>query len=238
MSFQILMAIYFLALAVELFANLTLNAPLQYFSKPSLMLILLVYYAVNTRKLAAGLKFLIILALVFSWLGDVLLLIDKQTKSFFIYGLSAFLAAHVCYIFYFLKIRRANKIEKLPNALIFLAIATYSLSLFAVIAPHVKNLLIPVGVYALVISTMLGASLAAFDFGKQNFGKICVAGAVLFIVSDSILAINRFVAPFEYAPVFVMATYALAQLLIVEGSLRNLREDDLTQRRQDAETQS
>ena len=228
MSFQILAAIYFLALAIELFANLTRNAPLQYFSKPSLMLILLVYYVFNTRKLAAGLKYPIIFALVFSWLGDVLLLIDKQTKSLFVYGLIAFLIAHLFYIVYFWKIRRANKIEKLPNALIFMAVAAYSLSLFAFIAPHVKNLLVPVAVYALVISTMLGASLAAFDFGKQNFGKICVAGTLLFIVSDSILAINRFAAPFEYAPVFVMLTYAVAQLLITEGSLRNLKKISAT----------
>jgi uncharacterized membrane protein YhhN len=224
MSFQILLTVYFLVLAVEIFANLTNAAPLQYFSKPSLMLILLVYFGVNTRKIASSLKYPIIFALVFSWLGDVLLLIDKQTKSFFIYGLGAFLGAHLCYIFYFWKIRRANGIEKLPNALIYAAIAAYSLSLFAILAPHVKNLLIPIGVYALVISTMLGTSLAAFDFGKQNFGKMSVLGTLLFIVSDSILAINRFAAPFEYAPVFVMLTYAVAQLLIAEGSLQNLRE--------------
>jgi uncharacterized membrane protein YhhN len=224
MSFQILPAVYFLALAVEIFANLTGNRQLQYFSKPSLMLILLAYFGLSTRKLALPLKYPVIFALVFSWLGDVLLLVDKQTKSFFIYGLTAFLVAHICYIFYFLKIRPANKPEKLPNPLIFAAVAAYSLSLFALLAPNVKNLLIPVGVYALAISTMLAASLAAFDFGKQNFGKICVAGSLLFIVSDSILAINRFAAPFDYAPVFVMLTYALAQFLITEGSLRNLRE--------------
>src|SRR5215204_4534498 len=191
MSFQIFLTIYFLALAVEIFANLAGAPLLQYFSKPSLMLILLVYYILNTRKTDSSLKYLIILALVFAWLGDVLLLIDKHSKTFFVYGLSAFLIAHIFYIFYFWKIRRANKIEKFPNAL--------------------------------VISTMLAASLAAFDFGKQDFGKISVAGTLLFIVSDSILAINRFAAPFELGPVFVMATYALAQLLIAEGSLRNLQ---------------
>ena len=224
MSLTILFGAYFLMLAIELFALLTGNPQLEYFSKPSLMLILIVYYAVNTRRIASGLKYLIISALAFSWLGDVLLLLDKHTKSFFIYGLIAFLTAHIFYIFYFLKVRRVNKVEKLPNALVFAAIAVYTLSLFAFIAPFVRSLLVPIAVYALVISTMLAASIAAFDFGKQNFGKISVAGTLLFIVSDSILAINRFAAPFEYAPVFVMLTYALAQLLITEGSLRNLNE--------------
>jgi len=225
MNFRILAAVYFFALAVEIFANLSGNLRLQYVSKPSLMLILIFYFLVNARKLAAE-KYLILFAFVFSWLGDVLLLFDKQYKSFFIYGLAAFLVAHVFYIFYFLRIRRRNLVERFPNALIFAAIAAYSLALFAVIAPNVKNLLIPVGIYAVVISTMLAASIAAFDYSRQSFGKICVAGTLLFIVSDSILAINRFAAPFEYAPVFVMLTYAAAQLLITEGTLRNLRAID------------
>ena len=224
MNFQILPGIYFLALAIEIYALLTGNALVEYFSKTLLMPILIVYFAANTRKPGLPVKFLLIVALIFSWLGDVLLLIDKQTKSFFIYGLIAFLTAHVFYIFYFLKIRRLNKIEKRPNPLIFAAIAVYTLSLFAFIAPFVKNLLVPVAVYALVISTMLGASIAAFDFGKHSFGKISVAGTLLFIVSDSGLAINRFAAPFESAPLFVMLTYAVAQFLITEGSLRNLKQ--------------
>ena len=225
MSFRILSRIYFLALTVELFANLTGNLQLQYFSKPSLMLILAAYFYVNTREIAVPLKYPIIFALLFSWLGDVLLLLDKQTKSLFIYGLIAFLTAHIFYIFYFLKIRRLNKPEKLPNALFFVAIAVYSSTLFAILAPNVKNLLVPVAVYALVISTMLAVSIAAFDFRRQNFGKIAVAGTLLFIASDSILAINRFAAPFEFASILVMLTYAIAQFLITESSLQNLREN-------------
>lgn len=223
MNFQILLIIYSVALGVEIFAHLTENLQLQYFSKPSLMLILIFYYVINTRKTASVLKYLIISALLFSWLGDVLLLLDKEFKSLFIYGLLAFLIAHIFYIFYFWQIRKANKIEKLPSPLIFVFIAAYSLSLFAFVAPNVKSLLIPVGIYALVISTMLGASFAAFDFAKQNFGKICIAGTLFFIVSDSILAINRFAAPFEYASVLIILTYAVAQAFITEGSLRNLK---------------
>jgi uncharacterized membrane protein YhhN len=223
MSFQILSAIYFLALAVEIYASATQNLRLQYFSKPSLMPILIIYYVISTRNLGSE-KYLIIAALVFSWLGDILLLLDKQFQTLFIYGLLAFLAAHIFYIFYFLQIRKANNPEKLPNPLIFAGVAVYSLTLFAVVAPNVKNLLVPIGVYALIISAMLAASLAAFDFGKHPFGKICVGGTLLFLLSDSILAINRFVAPFESAPVFIMLTYALAQFLITEGSLRNLKD--------------
>lgn len=218
------MAVYFFVLAIELFANLTGNAPLQYFSKPLLMPILLVYYAFGTRRRSPNLKCPVIFALAFSWLGDVLLLVDKRTESLFLYGLVAFLVAHLFYIFYFLRIRRANKPSQNPPALVFFGVAIYTSALFAILAPYIGSLMIPVAVYALVISAMLAASAAAFDFEKQPFGKISVAGTLLFVVSDSILAVNRFAAPFEYAPVFVMLTYGAAQFLITEGSARNLRE--------------
>ncbi|MEP6901912.1 MAG: lysoplasmalogenase [Actinomycetota bacterium] len=221
MNFQILRLIYFGALAIEIFASLTENLPLHYVSKPLLMPILLFYYAINTKKFASA-KYPVMAALIFSWFGDVLLLLDKVYKTFFIYGLMAFLAAHIFYIFYFWKIRKLNNVAILPNALIFVGIAAYILALFTYVAPNVQNLLVPVAVYAFIISVMFTASLTAFDLSKQTFGKICVAGTFLFLVSDSILAINRFVAPFPLAPVLIMLTYAGAQLLITEGSLRNL----------------
>ncbi len=223
MNFQILLIIYFSALAVEIFANLSGSLQLQYFSKPSLMLILILYYAINSRKLDSA-KHLIISALVFSWFGDVLLLLDKQFKTLFIFGLIAFLVAHIFYIFYFWTIRKINNIANLPNALIFVGIAAYTLALFGFVAPNVNDLIVPVAIYALVISVMFAASLIAFDFKLHAFGKICLAGTFLFLISDSILAINRFVAPFTLAPVLIMLTYAIAQLLITEGSLRNLQD--------------
>jgi uncharacterized membrane protein YhhN len=222
MNFQILLLIYAAALAAEIFANFTGNLELQYFSKPSLMPILIIYYAINTKKLGSA-KYLIIFALVFSWLGDILLLLDKQFKSLFIYGLIAFLAAHIIYIFYFRTVRKLNNVANLPNPLIFVGITAYVLALFGLIAPHAADLVVPVAVYALVIAVMFAASLTAFEFFAQPFGKICVAGTFLFLISDSVLAINRFVAPFPLASVLIMLTYALAQLLIAEGSLRNLR---------------
>ena len=71
---------------------------------------------------------------------------------------------------------------------------------------------------------MLITSLHAFDFKKQPFGKLCVVGTFLFVISDSILAINRFVFPIPLGGVFVMLAYAIGQLLIMEGALRNLRK--------------
>jgi uncharacterized membrane protein YhhN len=96
--------------------------------------------------------------------------------------------------------------------------------LFNVLAPRVGGLIYPVALYALAIAIMFAASLSAFEDPRRGFGRLSVAGTFLFLISDSLLAVNRFVAPFALAPVLIMLTYGLAQLLITEGSLRNLRE--------------
>ncbi|HEX8289405.1 MAG TPA: lysoplasmalogenase [Pyrinomonadaceae bacterium] len=223
MKLRVFYTVYFSALAAECFANLTANLALQFVTKPSLMLILLVYFAVKSRNLI-GLKFLTVGGLAFSWFGDIILLLDKIHKNLFIFGLLAFLIAHLFYIFYFLRIRKYNQNKNSLKPIAIIAVTAYLTVFYALLFPHLGNLKIPVFIYGAIISLMLLASFHAFDFAKQNFGATCVSGAVLFVASDSLLAINRFVAPFAFASVFIMLTYGIGQFLITEGSLRNLRE--------------
>ncbi len=70
---------------------------------------------------------------------------------------------------------------------------------------------------------MLITSFNAFDLTSQSFGRICVAGTILFTMSDSILAINRFGFSIYFGSALVMFAYAVAQLLITEGALGNLK---------------
>ena len=221
MKSKVIYAVYFSALAAECFANLTANLALQFVTKPSLMLILLVYFVVESRSFSA-LKFFVIGALIFSWIGDVVLLFDKTHKNLFIFGLIAFLIAHLFYIFYFLKVGKYNRTKKSLKPIAVIAVSAYLAIFYALLFPHLGNLKIPVLIYGAIISLMLLASFHAFDFAKQNFGAICVSGSILFVASDSLLAINRFVAPFDFASVFIMMTYGIGQFLITEGSLRNL----------------
>jgi uncharacterized membrane protein YhhN len=226
MKLKLLTAIYLSALAAECFANVTGNLALQFVSKPSLMLILIVYFFGETRKLN-DLKYLITGALFFSWLGDVVLLLDKVYKNLFVFGLVSFLVAHIFYIFYFWRVRNYNLDRKAIKPFVLIAVAAYSATFYAALFPSLANMKIPVLVYSAVISLMLITSFHAFDLSKQNFGRLCVFGTILFTISDSILAVNRFVYPFALAPVFIMLTYGIAQFLITEGSLRNLREIEI-----------
>jgi len=210
---KILPALYFIILAVECLATLTGSTILHFVSKPLLMPVLALFLFTSVGKSGRS-RMLLLGALLFSWLGDIVLMLDKVYSSLFIYGLLAFLIAHIFYILYFLGIRRASEQSQsgITSALIILAyMATFYIYLF----PHLGALKIPVLIYATAISLMLISSLRAFDF--PGHGRISIAGTLIFALSDSILAFNRFVSPFEYAPFLIMLTYGVAQFLIVEG---------------------
>lgn len=222
MKFRNLIIIFCIALITECAANSANLQTVQYFSKPSLMLILIYYFATNTKNLLIQ-KNLVIAALSFSWLGDVVLLFEKQFSGLFIFGLLSFLTAHIFYAVYFWQMRKVNLIDSKPRFVITFAVLIYSAAFYFFLFPSVGDLSFPILIYMIVISVMLLASIHAFNLNLQTFGKICVAGTILFTFSDSILALNRFIFPMQFGSALVMLAYATSQLLITEGALRNLK---------------
>jgi uncharacterized membrane protein YhhN len=223
MSFRTANLLFFGLLAAEIYAIAAGRTDIEWLSKPALMIVLAISFGSKATG-PAPLRFAIIGALGFSWLGDVFLLADKASGGLFVYGLAAFLAAHLCYIAFFLTVGRRNGRPRIPDLLVIAGIAFYTAALFGFVAPFTGDLVLPVALYALVISTMLAASFAAFDLKHGIAGRLCVAGTAIFVVSDSILAINRFALPFAGASVLVMLTYGLAQWLICEGARRSSAE--------------
>lgn len=217
-----LLTIFLSILFVECSAQVFNILPLQFFSKPALMLVLIIYFHKRSKNLSP-LKYLVTIALVFSWIGDVILLVEKKFEFLFIFGLLSFLLAHIFYIIYFWQIKKHNFTKPQIKPLIVLGIFIYTCAFYLLISPHLSDLKIPVLIYSLVISLMLITSFQAFNFEKQKFGKICIIGTILFVFSDSILAVNRFAFSIPFGSVFVISTYSIGQLLIMEGALQNLR---------------
>lgn len=144
------------------------------------------------------------LGLIFSLVGDVLL---AWPGDLFIFGLGAFLFAHLAYLkAYFSDCRR---LALLP---LVLALGVGAILLSILISHGLGELLIPVVVYALVISAMLWRALARLgsEVPKRS-AWLAAAGAVSFVVSDALIGINRFVLAFEAAPYLLIATYWLGQ---------------------------
>ena len=199
---------------------------LRYFTKPLLMPLLMLAYFLETRPLTELSRYFL-LALFFSWVGDVLLMFDKYDPVFFMAGLAGFLAAHVTYILYFRKIvsDRPSFLKKRPVML--LAVFVYVFELLYILWPDLGGMRIPVLVYAIVIGTML--SFALWQYGKleEKTARLYMGGAFFFVLSDTLLAINKFKRELPLAGILIMVTYILAQYMLAKGSARHLRRDGI-----------
>ena len=209
--------LFLIVLAIDLFAAYSGNETLRYFSKPLLMPLLIVYFIFNTNT-GTSLKKWIVLALVFSWLGDVLLMFEARNNIFFIFGLVAFLIAHIFYILFYENILKLENLKK--NYWLFIPVLIYYVALIYLLSPHLGEMKLPVRVYGVVISYMLIQAFQVARIKNRAASAMMITGAILFIASDSILAMNKFYQPFELAGISIMITYGMAQLLITLGATR------------------
>lgn len=163
---------------------------------------------------------IVLAALVFAWMGDVLLLFEQKDPLFFIAGLSAFLLAHVMYILFFLKLPASGRSLLREHTWLAALVAGYGVSLLNILWPGLGEMKIPVGLYAAVICTMIICSLHAYNRINSPSNRLLVSGALLFALSDSLLAIHKFLKPFPYAGAAIMLSYCAAQFCIVSGVIR------------------
>lgn len=160
-------------------------------------------------------------ALIFSWIGDVILIFADIAEIYFILGLVSFLIAHITYCVLFNKqIIGEIQINKVLFGLGSLVIAFYLTAIILVLMPNLGDLKIPVIVYAAVISTMLLFAFNGYLIWKKPGALYIFLGAITFVISDSILAFDKFHAPIEKSSFFIMLMYLVAQYLIVVGIIR------------------
>src|SRR5687767_14096691 len=194
--------------------------------KPLLIPVLIIYFLneIRNRKLiplAGRLKTWVLLALFFSWAGDVLLLFQDKDPVFFLAGLSSFLLAHIFYIIFFHSVRVSENVGSKPVFLIILVI--YYAGLIWWLNPYLGDMKIPVRIYGIVISFMFMLALHMMFIPNKLAGRCMMLGALLFVLSDTILAINKFYKPFDLSGLIIMLTYGFAQLLIVTGAIYYIR---------------
>lgn len=189
--------------------------------KPLLMPALLWWYF--TAAGAGGRSVAVVAALVFSWGGDVLLLFQHDSR-FFIFGLAAFLVAQALYIFAYRLHQRP--VEGPPGALdnvrklrMALPVLLAGIGLVVVLYPSLGEYRFPVVAYASVIQAMVIAAIFRWGRTAPASFRTVLAGALLFMVSDAMIAVNKFYAPLPDAGFWIMLTYLAGQLLIVRGLL-------------------
>ncbi len=195
-------------------------------TKPFLMITLLFYYLFSKSEKTSPLSKLIIGAMTFSWIGDILLMLQGQISGIFIFGLAAFLIAHICYIFGFRKARfdDPGEINKsfVQTRIVFLVFVGGAI--IYMLYPGLEEMMIPVIFYTIVIIAMGITALLRRGWTRDKSFIMTYSGALLFIMSDALIGINKFMNPIVQAPLLIMATYISAQLLIVKGILIHEKE--------------
>ena len=157
-------------------------------------------------------KRLLLLALLFSLLGDVALTIPLKIQLEL--GLTFFLIAHLSYIVLFsIGIRSIRTRRRISLVLmnIYILILFFVGSFFYILMPHLGDMLIPVVLYMVIITCMV--------FCAMVLNPVTAMGAALFLISDSILAFNEFIDKDFNGTVWIMLSYYLAQWFIVMGTI-------------------
>lgn len=155
----------------------------------------------------------VILALVFGWLGDVLLLKNYDNR-FFKCGLASFLLGHICFI-----IAMFNFTQPFFYSVLFISFAVAAalgFLLFRFVKPT-GEMKIPVIAYETVIILMALSALQIFVVQAGSFGFFVLAGSLCFLISDSLLAYDTFRKKTKFGYFIIMVTYILAQLFITLG---------------------
>lgn len=169
-------------------------------------------------QLSGKLRSLVLLGIAFCGLGDIFL--NLSFESSFIYGLGAFLIGHCFYIASFF--RFANRSNFIVKILLILTALAAVAGLALQVLPKAGDLVIPVAIYMCVIATM---GIFAILSWRKTSAQIW--GALIFIISDTLIAWGMFLEPVQYQGHWVMTTYYLAQILIVSGMLKLFTERQL-----------
>lgn len=207
----LLLAVFLAVAALDWAAVHTGSKPVEYVCKPGCMLVL-IGAAASLDPVDGTARAALLVALALSTLGDVFLMLPgrrEQGSSLFLAGLGSFLLAHVAYVVAFAVAGFEGGGLLLGAALAATLVVTVGRPIVGAVRRGDERAMAgPVAAYVAVISAMV---LAAAGTGEPA----ALAGAVLFAGSDSLIARQRFVRPAPWQPLAIIASYHVAQALLV-----------------------
>jgi uncharacterized membrane protein YhhN len=182
------------------------NRTVEYVAKP-LTMIALIAVALELNVSSDLERGAFVVALVFSLIGDVFLMLPGE--RWFVYGLGSFLAGHLAYVVG-LWIGGVSLAAFAVGVLVVaLAVVLLGLRIIrAVRASDAPELALPVSMYVGVISLMVASAI-----GTES--AVAIVGASLFYASDALIAWNRFIHEYAWGRVAIMITYHLGQIALV-----------------------
>ena len=208
---KIALFVFILVSVLDITGIIVKEPSLLFLFKPFILLSLLFLYSssVVTRN-----KWYV-MALIFSFFGDVFLLYPGE--FFFMMGLVSFLLAHFIFIKIVIgRIQKTSFIKIITSIIPFFIVFGF---LMFTLKDSLNKMLLPVVVYGLTISTFGVISFIDFQNTKSKKSLFMLIGALVFMISDSMLAINKFYNAMHLFEVIIMITYILAQYLIYRSMI-------------------
>ncbi len=224
MKKQPILLIYWALCLLHLLATVAEQELLLLLSKPALIsLLALWFYRAFPAKNQAFFRYILI-GLLFSIVGDSLLMLvsyGPRQDHFFLFGLGAFLIAQISYALGFWQRSRGQngwlqtKPLRLAPLVLYLGLMLWLL--LPVVTPEMR---IPIAIYATAISAMVAGVLNLYGLIPPPIFRPLLAGVLLFLLSDSLIALNKFLLPFPLSGLAIMATYLMAQYWIASSAVQ------------------
>jgi len=194
-------ALFFIGLYTDSYLLRMLSKPI-----PILAMIFMLRPVTHYKKF-------VFLGLGFSVTGDFLL---ESSPDMFLFGLTAFLIAHLFYIGAFVK--RNHNLKLFPLILL----AAFGIVILYLLYPTLGKMAIPVIAYLVVILIMCWRAMAQNNY--DDYAVYAAAGSLFFVISDSIIAFNKFYVEIPIARWMIMVTYWTAQGLIFYSAYKSEKE--------------
>lgn len=211
MNLKIFTTIYFTISILEIIFGITHFQMGVFLTKPLIMISVMVFYFLQTQNQRNFQDKWMLMAFFFSLLGDTFLMFSGE--KYFMFGLGSFLITHLFYIFTFSR----NWLKSNILARIFFVI--FSIIMLFLLQHNISNsLIIPIVIYMITI-TIMAISASERNANSESY-RMVLLGAILFLLSDSLIALDKFVVPIPFQTFLIMGTYVLAQYLIAVGFLK------------------
>lgn len=220
---KILFHILFIVIvAAVLVGEFLQNFQIDHIFKPLLLVWIGVYFLVHAKGMDKTVVKLACFGFLFSWIGDLFMMFSGEF-IYFILGIASFLTAQIFYAFLFLRtINLSGKkpfLKKKPFWLI--PYIAFGLIIYILLFSQLDTALrIAIFVYLVAILIMASMALNRYRNGHPISFSLVLAGSLFFVVSDSLIAINRFMVSIPYEGLLIMSTYIAAQYLIMMGILK------------------
>lgn len=207
------LVVFLIVLLVDLvFTNIDYLYDYRYITKPWIVITLALHFYYNCLHLLPKERLLVFLALALSLVADFILITDSIPSL--ITGMSMFILAKICYTIIFSFKARFDIDRLLP----FLAVVLlYCLFIIYYVYDGLGELVIPVVVYIFVTLTMAKMAYLRYNMVNKESYYFVMAGAIFFIISETIMGFYNFYKPLPYTYTSVLLTYGLSQFFTIRG---------------------